>query len=227
MEDIVYNVIRTKRSTIAVYIREDGSVEVRAPFNTDDAYIEDFIRRKSDWIRSHSKTRAENNELKRSFCPYYGDKLLYRGTEYPISKCEGSRAGFDGNAFLMPDYVPKERFAEILVEIYKKLAKKYIPLRVEHYSRIMGLVPTAVKISSANTRWGSCSGRDSINFAWKLIMASDELIDYVVVHELAHIKEHNHSDRFWNIVESIMPDYRQRMAAFDELTERLRTENWD
>ena len=89
-------------------------------------------------------------------------------------------------------------------------AKEIIPARVAYYSRIMNVTPTAVKIGGAKTRWGSCSGKNSLNFSWRLMLTNDDAIDYVVVHELAHILEHNHSKRFWAVVENVMPDYRER-----------------
>ena len=90
----------------------------------------------------------------------------------------------------------------------------------------MNVTPIAVKVNSAKTRWGSCSGRNSINFSWRLIMADDDVIDYVIVHELAHIKEHNHSDRFWAVVASVLPDYKMRQAKLKILQKKLASEDW-
>ena len=74
----------------------------------------------------------------------------------------------------------------------------------------MGLIPTAVKISSATKKFGSCSGKNSLNFSYRLMMYPPEAIDYVVVHELAHIKHHDHSKDFYKLIEQFMPDFRQR-----------------
>lgn len=82
--------------------------------------------------------------------------------------------------------------------------------RVEYYSEKMGLYPASVKITSAATRFGSCSGKNSICFSYRLMLYPPEAVDYVVVHELAHIKEKNHSARFYALVERYMPDYRER-----------------
>ena len=90
----------------------------------------------------------------------------------------------------------------------------------------MSVTPSAVRINGAKTRWGSCSGKKSINFSWRLIMASDDVIDYVVVHELAHLLELNHSARFWAVVEKILPDCRERRKQLRELQKRLATEDW-
>ncbi len=89
-------------------------------------------------------------------------------------------------------------------------AKKYIPLRVEYYSKIMHLSPTAVKITSAKKRFGSCSGKNSLCFSCYLMLYPKDAIDYVIVHELSHIKHHNHSKDFYNLVASYLPDYKDR-----------------
>ncbi|MBQ3150948.1 MAG: M48 family metallopeptidase [Clostridia bacterium] len=95
-------------------------------------------------------------------------------------------------------------------EELKALAKKVIPPKVEYYSRIMGVKPSSVKITSAHSRFGSCSGKNAICFSYILMRYPEEAIDYVVVHELAHIKHHNHSRSFYNFIGKFMPDYKQR-----------------
>lgn len=90
------------------------------------------------------------------------------------------------------------------------LAKEYLPERVEYYSRLMNVKPTGIKITSAKKRFGSCSGKNSICFSYYLMLYPKEAIDYVVVHELAHIRHHNHSRDFYNFVSKFMPDYKER-----------------
>lgn len=94
----------------------------------------------------------------------------------------------------------------------RALAAKIIPERVAFYSERMGLVPTGVRITSARTRFGSCSGKNSLCFSWRLMQYPMQAVDYVVVHELAHIRHHNHSAAFYALVESVLPDHRERRA---------------
>jgi len=115
----------------------------------------------------------------------------------------------------------------VCIRIYKRLAKSYIPKRVAFYSAKMGVQPASIKINSAMKRWGSCSSRKTLNFPWRLIMAEKDIVDYVVVHELAHLIEMNHSARFWAVVENILPDYRERQIKLTDLQNRLRIENWE
>ena len=94
----------------------------------------------------------------------------------------------------------------------RALAAEVIPQRVAHYSRVMGLIPTGVRITGAQKRFGSCSGKNSLCFSWRLMQYPPEAIDYVVVHELAHIRHHNHSAAFHALVAQILPDHRERRA---------------
>ena len=94
----------------------------------------------------------------------------------------------------------------------RRRAAEYIPQRVALYAPLVGVRPTGVKITSAQKRFGSCSGKNSLCFAWRLMQYPPAAIDYVVVHELCHILHHNHSAAFWAAVAKVMPDYKQREA---------------
>ena len=92
----------------------------------------------------------------------------------------------------------------------RKRAKAVIPIKVANYARIMGLKYGRITITGAKTRFGSCSSKGNIAFSYRLMMYPDEAVDYVVVHELAHLKEMNHSSRFYAIIASVLPDYKER-----------------
>ena len=94
----------------------------------------------------------------------------------------------------------------------RRQAKEYIPQRVAHYASLVGVTPTGITITSAQKRFGSCSGKNRLCFSWRLMQYPPEAIDYVVVHELCHIHHHNHSAAFWTAVAAVMPDYKQRQA---------------
>lgn len=105
----------------------------------------------------------------------------------------------------------EQRIAEL-----RALAAAELPRRVAYFAEIMGVQPTGVKITSAKTRFGSCSGKNSLCFSWRLMLYPPEAVDYVVVHELAHIKEKNHSAAFYKVVESVLPDYKARVKMLKE-----------
>jgi hypothetical protein len=92
----------------------------------------------------------------------------------------------------------------------KHKAKSIIPPKVEYFSNIMGVNPTGVKITSATTRWGSCNAMNGLCFSYRIMLLPDDLIDYIIVHELAHVKEKNHSKAFYAVVASYIPDYKDR-----------------
>ncbi len=108
------------------------------------------------------------------------------------------------------------RLSEEQIRECKAKAKIFLTQRSEYYAEIMGVKYKEIKINSAHTRWGSCNAKGTINFAYRLILAPPQLADYVVVHELAHLIELNHSKRFWQIVGHFLPDYKERQKKLQE-----------
>ena len=104
----------------------------------------------------------------------------------------------------------KKIYSDDDVKTLRKQAKEVIPKKVEFYSQLMGVKPVSIRITSAKTRYGSCSSRNTLNFSLYLMDKDERFIDYVVVHELAHIKHHNHSKDFYAFIEAFMPDYKER-----------------
>jgi predicted metal-dependent hydrolase len=108
---------------------------------------------------------------------------------------------------------PKNEPDAALEKNLRAQAKGILPGRVAYYAGRMGVAPGQIKITGAKTRWGSCSAKGNLNFSWRLMLAGEREIDYVVVHELAHLREMNHSPRFWAVVEAALPDYRERKKS--------------
>ncbi|MDR2599308.1 MAG: M48 family metallopeptidase [Oscillospiraceae bacterium] len=224
---IDYTLIRAKRRTVALYVR-DGEAIVRAPLRMPKSRIDAFVLSKEKWVLEElrkSKIRAEqlaNFELN------YNDEILYRGKNYKITACVNNQNSVDDYAqrFFIPQDLSTEKIKATVIKIYRKLAKQHLTERLEHFQSLMGVSVTTFRISSAKKRWGSMSSKKGVSFSWLLIMADDDMIDYVVVHELAHIIEMNHSVQFWEIVQNILPDYKLRQAKLKELNHRTSTENW-
>ncbi len=229
---IAYTLIRTKRKTIAICITKEGTVEVRAPLKALKHDVDQFVQAKREWIEKHLAVRKCANEQKATFSLQYGDTVLYRGKECKLVAKAGNHVGFSedpehGEFFYMPENLTSQQIKMAVIQVYKMLAKNILTNKTIQYAQQMGLSPTSVKVNSAKTHWGSCSGQNRINFSWRLVLAEDAVIDYVVVHELAHIKEHNHSPRFWQVVSAVFPDYDVRRQALRDLQQRLSTEQWD
>lgn len=146
-------------------------------------------------------------------------KMPVKDIEYFIIK---HTAWIEKQTLRIQELRNKQRIlSEEEIKALKEKARTYITQRVAYYSDIMGLRASRVKISSAVTRLGSCSATNSLNFSYRLMLLPDELIDYIVVHELAHIKEKNHSARFYDVVASYMPDYKSRWAKLKALSASL------
>jgi predicted metal-dependent hydrolase len=252
---IKYAITRSKRKTAAIYVR-DGAVEVRAPLRMPKADIDKFVAAKEKWITGRFTKTQEQDERREAFGLNYGDTLTACGKEYAITPKLGNRVGFaDGVSYMPPD-LDGGQIKAACVQIYKLLAKKVLTEKVEIFGDRMGVKPSAVKINSAKTRWGSCfkksptkpkritgagNMRDfmrniqaatgatvyNINFSWRLIMAGEETVDYVVVHELAHITELNHSEELWAIVAGLPPDYKVWRKRLKILQRKLNGEDWD
>jgi predicted metal-dependent hydrolase len=221
-----YILIRSKRRTAAIHIK-NGSVVVRAPLKMAKLDIDKFVLLKERWIAEHLAKSQTNAERRESFALSYGDAVAFRGTNYPLTAKPGERAGFDGERFYLPPDLSPEQIKQTVIQIYRRLAKRHLTERVEHYAKLMNVSPSAVKVNGAKTRWGSCSTKKSLNFSWLLIMADDAVIDYVVVHELAHIIEMNHSARFWAIVTGVLPDCKEHQKRLKVLQKRLNAEDWE
>lgn len=221
MGNITYTIKRSFRKTMAIRVTREGQVEVRAPKNVSRAFIDGFVLSKKDWILAALERVADVKDARDHF-KIESVRLL--GSEYPVKEGKEQKARFDGKRFLLPSGEIEKK--EALISWYRGEAKRLLPKRVQHFSQMMGVEPAAVKISNARTRWGSCSANGNLNFTWKLLMASGEAIDYVVVHELAHLAEPNHSDRFWKIVAYYLPDYQRAQKELEELARQLEREDW-
>ena len=222
-----YNLIRSKRKTIAIHITKDAKVEVRAPLKAKQEDIDDFVASKKEWIKKNQKKVRETKESKLNFVINYGDRIRLIGKKYPLIEEKGSGMGFNGFCFYLPSGLSASARKSAVIHLYKNQAKEILTERTMTFGKMLGLVPKAVKVNDAKTRWGSCSSKGNINFSWRLIMADGDVIDYVIVHELAHLIELNHSPRFWAVVESILPDYERRKKKLKQFQKEIAYEDWD
>lgn len=202
----ISKIIRSSRKTLSLEVRE-GQVVVRAPKRMPKADIDDIVRRKQNWLIKHVNKQRERQTSLRQFKT--GEVICYLGKAYPLKLLDTMTEPFqfsDEQFLLHVDYHSQ---ANIIFEAwYRDQARHYFSERAEFYAKLMGLSFNKLRISGAKTRWGSCSSRRNLNFTWRLMMAPPEVIDYVVVHELCHLHEMNHSRRFWSHVEKWSPDYK-------------------
>ena len=188
---------RTRRKTLGLQVKE-GEVIVKAPLFASDEAIEAFVRKYGDWIQ---KQLERQKGAKRRFV--FGERFWYLGQSYELKESQEEFV-FDGRYFLA-----KEPSAELFARFYKERAKAYIPPLVERLAKEYGESYRKVGITSAHTRWGSCSSQKNLNFSYRLMMLPPEAIEYVVIHELSHLRHMNHSKAFWELVHSRMPNYKE------------------
>lgn len=207
MEIKVDKLVYSKRKSIMLKIDSQGRLIVYAPVHTSKRKIQEILENSKDWIvRTRRKMLEKIKNSSRKFVE--GEKFLFLGKEYPlrIVKAQEEAIKFADGFWL------DERFlsiAEILFRAwYRAQAEAILIPRIQELAKKHGFKVKKVKITSAKRTFGSCSSQGRINLSWRLVMFPKEVIDYVIIHELAHLQEHNHSKKFWCIVESMLPDYK-------------------
>lgn len=218
---MIDQIIRTRRKTIALIIQPDGRLIVRAPLRVSNAAIHLFVAKQAEWIK------AKQQLVRSKYVPFVpkkftsGEKFLYLGKTYPLEivKVAHPALTLQSSFRIAEKALPN---AQSLFESwYKRQAHHVITQRVQFFASQNGFQYTKVRITSARTRWGSCSSRGTLSFTWRLVMAPLTIIDYVVVHELVHLHIKNHSREFWEQVKFLMPDYQQRRLWLKEQANSL------
>ena len=203
--------IRAKRRSISIQIQPDGRLIVRAPMRLAEKTVRAFVESKANWIlRKKAEVALRPAVTVRHFRD--GELFLLLGREIPLRLAPGQRAALTlTDAFLLsPKAQPKA--AGVFEKWYKAYALKLLTERVALYAMQHGFQPGRIRITSARTRWGSCSSNGTLSFTWRLVMAPLDVVDYVVIHELVHLRVHNHSKDFWDGVVALMPDYKRHMG---------------
>jgi len=202
-------IIRSKRKTFALQIAHDASLTVRVPLTASVDMIEKVVTKKADWIRRKQKEIKERYQRAAPKEFVAGEDFLYLGETYKLRLVDDQADALIFNNEFRLARREINHAEEVFTAWYKKAARHQISARVHDYAKKTGLLFNKVKITDAKHRWGSCSARGNLNFAWRLIMAPLSVIDYVIIHELAHLKHHNHSRRYWTTVAVMMPGYQQ------------------
>lgn len=217
-----YTLTRARRKTLAIHVHPDGAVEVRAPLRMAEKRIRQFVAEKSGWITAKRAEALARQRERRQSVLGPGDTVTLLGREYRLETVgPGECPGLRGEKILLPEGAGKEETGQVLAEVCRGIAKDFFPARAAELARMWGFAFSGVSVTGARTRWGSCSGKNHLNFSLRLCWASPRGADYVILHELAHTREHNHSPRFWATVAEKMPDYRLREAELRELQKRL------
>ncbi len=222
-----YTVVRTRRKTICLRVLEDGTLEVRAPLRTSAKAIEALLTQHASWIEERQQAAAARNAARKRVCLYPGGRMLYMGTWYPVvGSFEGRQVTFDGTVFSLP-LAGQGQPGSAMEAWLKNQAKALLQKRCAQQAAEMGVSYRQIRVGSAASRWGSCSSKGNLNFSYRVALLPDELLDYVVVHELCHLRQMNHSPAFWALVEAQMPDYKGRRKKLAGLTKEIDFIHWN
>ena len=195
-------------------IQLDGSlVRVVVPKSLSDSRIRELISKRTTWIKTKLKERSEYPLLK-SKEYVSGETFPYLGKNYRLKVVEGRNPSLKlKNGFLVAticDRKGEQKTIKMLLENwYRRHAEVRLREKTERLAKIVGISPSSVTIKNYKSRWGSCSIKGEITYNWRIILAPHRIVDYVVVHELCHLLEHNHSPRYWRHVESNVDDLRE------------------
>ena len=218
---IVFDIEYRDRKTTAIHIRPPGDVMVFSPLYTDEKIIRERVRSKGRWIlkKIAEIKHLDPEKYKKKFVQ--GEKFLFLGKHYDLKIIKNGRKipkvfFEDGVLYLEAEVLDHEKSKKAVEKWYRIKAGRIIGDRVELYSQKLGRYPRSAKAKEQKRRWGSCTSRGDIYFNWRLVMAPPGIVDYIVVHELCHLIQRDHSRNFWDLVGSILPDFKKRKKWLKE-----------
>lgn len=204
---------RARRLIVKVH-PSTGEVTVVAPSKRSLGHAMEFARKESEWIARRLAHVPEPVPLG------LGKRILFRGEDHTIRYGEASKRPVwieheEGERIIRVTG-RSEHAARRVLDFLKKEARKTLDARALHYSEQLGVKPRRITLRDTATRWGSCSSCRSLSFSWRLILAPSFVLDYVVAHEVAHLREMNHGARFWRLVRELVPDVEKPQAWLSE-----------
>ena len=222
-ETISYLLERRLRRTVGLKITENGLV-VHAPKRIFEFQLNQILQEKSNWILNKLKNRAANQVEKIHWVD--GEHLLYLGNDIQLNITQSSSNKtliFNQNCLNMACLQPNNHVAcsRRAVHWYKKQATLDFGRRLEILSAKLGVETPPLTLSNARSRWGSCNSRGEVRLCWRLLQAPPHIINYVICHELAHLKQMNHSAKFYAVLESLFPNYKAAEKELKALSPHL------
>ena len=206
MTAIPYTIVRSDRKTVALVVNSEAQLVVRAPYRVSEREIDSCVKKKERWILEKQLQISAFGEKHSQIMAANGETVLYLGNAYTIQRGDYEHISIN-STFL---HVPREYKIDDIIAWLKEEALHVVTERTVFYADLMGVKFSAIKLSEAKSRWGSCSAKNSLNFAWRLILCPVAAIDYIVVHELSHIKYKNHGAEFWARVKTVLPNYKEQ-----------------
>lgn len=211
--DFPVEVIRTDRKRSASIYLENEVVKVRVPRFLSEQRIRELITRRTPWITKQIAKALERPIIKpKEYVS--GETFPYLGRNYRLKVVKGNetsmklKGGYFCATTLTNGASANETIRSLLISWYRHRAETRLSETTDRLARIVGVRPTSIKVRDYKSRWGSCSNNGDISYNWRVILAPRGIVDYVVVHELCHLLEQNHSPRYWKHVERYIPDWK-------------------
>ena len=219
---IEYSVKRGKRKkTVAINVMPTAQTIVLAPHSLNKEKIKEIVKKKAKWILEKQTYFKQLTTLfpEKEFIS--GEQILFLGRKYRLKIRDVQREGskvprlIGRRIFIsinrhLKRKEKKEIIKDILVKWYFSKSVEMIEQRVKRYGKRLGVIPRDIKVKDQKKRWGSCSNNSILRFNWRIVMAPISIVDYIVVHELCHLKIKNHSSDFWKLMSLVLPDYQER-----------------
>ncbi|NYE08800.1 hypothetical protein F4694_005656 [Bacillus niacini] len=215
-QTIRFEIKYKKRTSMSISIDLYGNVEVQAPKGISDERVLQALEEKWEWIQQklkEMKDRTHGSEVKTY---EHGETFLYLGKEYPIEishdiNTEQDRVVFEKEKLhIIVKHLEDEKIKQALKRFYYQQCKMLVEKSIKSYQSNFKSKPRSIRITDNKTNWGTCDSRQQLTFNWRLAMAPQSVIDYVVVHEMCHMVHLNHDRSFWRLVGKILPDYKQQ-----------------
>ena len=201
-----YTLIRSNRKTLAFEIDRSGALIVRAPRRLPKTEIDRLVAARAGWIAE--KQRLMRDRAAALLPAGAGETVWYLGKVYRLQDGDSAEPELRDDCLLPP----RGWTAAQVRAWFKQSCRRELAARLPLLSQRTGLVPRGVHVTEARTRWGSCSGKDSLNFAWRLVFCPPDVMEYVILHELCHIRHKNHSAAFWALVAQADPLFEQHKS---------------
>lgn len=205
----ISQIIRSNRKSFGLEIKPDGRLIVRAPKAASQAQIDAVVAQKAAWVtKTWARLAAQTAQHPpKSFAP--SDKFWYLGEQYPLRLTSRQRPLLELDGTFNLSRSAHSQARQVFITWYREETRQITLSLIETYKKQYGFKVNKVRVTSARTRWGSCSGKGNLNFTYRLCMAPLSVVEYVVVHELVHLKIPNHSRAFWAEVSRINPTYQK------------------
>lgn len=199
--------VRTHRRSLSLTINKNGELIVHAPKRLSIDEIFKYIKEKEKWILSKQKEVQDRLSINKDIINY--NQILFLGKKYNIEKMQGLRhIELGSSALMLPANITEDRIILKIKNWYMSMAKKILSERLEYFADLMQIDYASVTINNSKSRWGSCDLSRNIKLNFRLVMLPHKALDFVLIHELSHIIEFNHSKEFYKVVSSVMPSYK-------------------